>query len=131
MRKLRGELAENFYSIRRAINKRYRERHKASGLCLDCSRPAVGSRCDKCGVKRKSQMRETYQWKKSNGYCVRTGCWEKRGIGVCCGKHREQFRLLENERRSKYRKQLELGCPAWPKNQNRNSRGIQSTPEFV
>ena len=53
--------------------RKWQEEQKSKGLCIECSNPATGLRCDACNKRRADyRKRKTIEWKE-NGLCNQCG----------------------------------------------------------
>lgn len=85
---------------------RRRQRHRNKGLCLECTRRAVPNRCF-CVfhlMKARRKARKEYEWRVSNGICVKCGIpieEARKGVNCvsCARKAAEKERLRRTANR--------------------------------
>lgn len=69
---------------------RMRERHRAAGLCADCSLPSRLFRCPVCRVRQQMQQGERRERLNAAGLCARCGrepCRPGRKQGEACARY--------------------------------------------
>lgn len=65
----------------------WRQKHRRTGLCLECTRPAVSGRrfCAGHLAKARSKAKQEYAWRVANGICLKCGVPKEEGRrGVNC-----------------------------------------------
>ena len=53
--------------------RKWQQEQKSKGLCIECSNPASGLRCDACNKRRAENRKKNYQEWKENGLCCQCG----------------------------------------------------------
>ena len=59
------------------------KRQKEKGLCIECSNPATGLRCDDCNKRRTENRKQKYKEWKENGLCNQCGKETIKGKNQC------------------------------------------------
>jgi hypothetical protein len=81
---------------------RRRQRHKANGLCLECTHKAVCGRqfCNRHLTKARVKAKHEYDWRVANGVCVSCGIpKEKTAKGTKCAACAGKAAAKERKRR--------------------------------
>ena len=63
--------------------RKWQEEQKSKGLCIECSNPASGLRCDACNIRRAKNRKKKYQEWKEHGLCCQCGKQTIVGKTVC------------------------------------------------
>lgn len=86
---------------------RRRQRHKASGLCLECTHKAVCGRqfCSRHLAKARAKAKQEYDWRIANGVCVSCGIPKEKPAkrtkcSACAGKAAAKERKRRMVRRT-------------------------------
>lgn len=53
--------------------RKWQEEQKSKGLCIECSNPATGLRCNACNKRRAENIKKNYQKWKEQGLCYQCG----------------------------------------------------------
>ena len=85
--------------------RKWQQEQKDKGLCIECSNPATGLRCNACNKRRAENRKKNYQEWKENGLCNQCGKETIKGKNQC-EKHYLMQVSLDRLGSTKYWKEL-------------------------